>query len=101
MLIYNIVQSLAHMNLEMKVMINTNYYTKFVLCMNTHFTNGLENVRNLTITFLLHLHFTKKKKKSQHVRTETTLELFNLKTVQQDATYSVYYISVGSCTCFR
>ena len=24
----------------------------------------------------------------------------NLITVQQDATYSVYYISVGSCTCF-
>jgi len=23
------------MNLEMKLMINTNYYTKFVLCMNT------------------------------------------------------------------
>ena len=23
----------------------------------------------------------------------------NLITVQQDATYSVYYISVGSCTC--
>ena len=25
----------------------------------------------------------------------------NLITVQQDATYSVYYISVGSSTCFR
>ena len=25
---------------------------------------------------------------------------FNLITVQQDATYSVYYISVGSSTCF-
>ena len=25
---------------------------------------------------------------------------FNLVTVQQDATYSVYYISVGSSTCF-
>ena len=24
----------------------------------------------------------------------------NLITVQHDATYSVYYISVGSCTCF-
>ena len=24
----------------------------------------------------------------------------NLITVKQDATYSVYYISVGSCTCF-
>ena len=24
----------------------------------------------------------------------------NLITVQQDATYSVYYVSVGSCTCF-
>jgi hypothetical protein len=24
----------------------------------------------------------------------------NLINVQQDATYSVYYISVGSCTCF-
>jgi len=26
---------------------------------------------------------------------------FNLIIVQQDATYSVYYISVGSSTCFR
>jgi len=26
--------------------------------------------------------------------------LWNLITVQQDATYSVYYISVGSSTCF-
>jgi len=26
---------------------------------------------------------------------------FNLITLQQDATYSVYYISVGSSTCFR
>ena len=26
---------------------------------------------------------------------------WNLMTVQQDATYSVYYISVGSSTCFR
>jgi len=34
MLCYNIVQSLAHMNLEMKVMINTDYYAKFVLCVN-------------------------------------------------------------------
>jgi len=25
----------------------------------------------------------------------------NLITVQQEATYSVYYISVGSSTCFR
>jgi len=25
----------------------------------------------------------------------------NLITVQQDATYSVYYISAGSSTCFR
>jgi len=25
----------------------------------------------------------------------------NLMTVQQDVTYSVYYISVGSSTCFR
>jgi len=24
-----------------------------------------------------------------------------LMTVQQDGIYSVYYISVGSCTCFR
>ena len=28
------------------------------------------------------------------------LILFNLVTVQQDANYSGYYISVGSCTCF-
>jgi len=67
------------MNLEMKVMINTNYYTKFVLCMNTHFTNGLENVRNLTITFLLHLHFTKKKKKKKKKKTKTILKFFILK----------------------
>ena len=28
------------------------------------------------------------------------LSISNLITVQQDATYSVYYISVGSSTCF-
>jgi len=29
-----------------------------------------------------------------------TRGIFNLITVQQDASYSVYYISVGSSTCF-
>jgi len=29
-----------------------------------------------------------------------SIRVWNLITVQQDATYSVYYISVGSSTCF-
>jgi len=29
------------------------------------------------------------------------LNLTNLRIFQLDATYSVYYITVGSCTCFR
>ena len=35
-MLYIIVRSLAHMNLEIKVMINTNYYTQFVLCVNSY-----------------------------------------------------------------
>jgi hypothetical protein len=34
------------------------------------------------------------------VKDENFLIVFNLIIVQQDATYSVYYISVGSSTCF-
>ena len=30
-----------------------------------------------------------------------TVRISNLITVQRDATYSVYYISVGSSTCFE
>ena len=35
-----------------------------------------------------------------HLVLHVTAKLSNLITVQQDATYSVYYISVGSSTCF-
>ena len=52
--------------------------------------------------FPLHLilfHFQKRENVSFYIHVSVHRES-NLITVQQDATYSVYYISVGSSTCF-
>ena len=42
-----------------------------------------------------------RKRRNHSAEMTSKQQLSNLIIVQQDATYSVYYISVGSSTCFR
>ena len=58
---------------------------------------------HLSLMFMSHLHVSTSTRSSteRYIQRHTNTANSNLITVQQDATYSVYYISVGSSTCFE